>query len=75
MDQGFVEDVVAANGARAGFGRFLASLFLYELTDEQIEELAHISFERDGSKVAQGCGLRAHVFGRRHVRPHLGTAL
>ena len=32
MDQGFVEDVVAANGARAGFGRFLASLFLYELT-------------------------------------------
>ena len=29
MDQGFVEDVVAANGARAGFGRFLASLFLY----------------------------------------------
>lgn len=55
MDQGFVEDIVAANGARAGFGRFLASLFLYELTDEQIEELAHISFERDGSKVAQGC--------------------
>lgn len=54
MDQGFVEDVVAAGGARAGFSRFLASLFLYELKEDEIESLAHIGFERDGSKVAQG---------------------
>ncbi len=54
MDQGFVESVVEADEARAGFARFLASLFLYELTEEQVEQLAHLSFENDGSKVAQG---------------------
>lgn len=54
MDKTLMEEIVAANEARAAFDRFLASLFLYELKDDQIERLAHLEFERDGSKVAQG---------------------
>lgn len=54
MDREFAESVLAADEARAGFARFLASLFLYELTQEQIEQLAHLNFDRDGSKVASG---------------------
>lgn len=54
MEQEFVESVIEVDKARAEFARFLASLFLYELTDEQVESLAHMNFERDGSKVAEG---------------------
>ncbi len=54
MDQGFVDSVIEADEARAGFARFLASLFLYELTEEQVEQLAHLDFENDGTRIAQG---------------------
>lgn len=54
MDKTFVEDVVALNKVRAQYARFLASLFLYEVTDEQIENMAHLEYANDGSCTAKG---------------------
>ncbi len=53
-DAGFVEDVHAGNQARMAFCRFLASIYLHELTDEQLESLAHLQFEDDGSPLSSG---------------------
>ena len=38
----------------AEFCQFLASIYLYELTDEQIDSLANLQFEDDGSLTARG---------------------
>ena len=39
LDGAAIQEMREANETRAAFCRFLASLYLYELTDEQIEEL------------------------------------
>lgn len=54
MDNTFAQDVIALNTMRARYARFLASLFLYEVTDEQVEQMAHLEFAEDGTKVADG---------------------
>lgn len=54
MDEELVRDLVQVNEARVSFCRFLSSLYLYELTQEQIDALAHLDYEDDGSLVAQG---------------------
>lgn len=41
MDETLKRDLLASCTSRSSFYRFLASLFLYEPTDEQIETLAH----------------------------------
>ena len=42
LDGAAIQEMREANETRAAFCRFLASLYLYELTDEQIEAFAHI---------------------------------
>lgn len=51
VDVSYLAEIRKANDARAGFCRFLASLFLYELTEEQIEAFAHIDCAGDGSDI------------------------
>ncbi len=54
MEESFKQDVQESSEARASFYRFLSSVYLKELTDEQIEDLAHRSYPDDGSLMAQG---------------------
>ena len=54
MDEGLKRDIAASCTARADFYRFLASIFLYELTAEQIETFAATRFPQDGSKIGEG---------------------
>ena len=49
-----VREMRAANDARAAFARFLASLFLYELTDDQVEAFAAVEPAGDGSTIDEG---------------------
>ncbi len=54
MDEGLKRDVATSCAARADFYRFLASVFLYELTDEQIETVAAARFPQDGTQIGAG---------------------
>ena len=54
MDEGLKRDVATSCKARSDFYRFLASVFLYELTDAQIETVAAARFPQDGTKVGEG---------------------
>lgn len=53
-DAAFREDVLETNRLRAEFCGFLASVFLYELTSDQVEACAHMRFVDDGSVLARG---------------------
>lgn len=46
--------VMALNGARADFYRFMASLFLYELTQEQVDCFAATRLPDDGGLIGRG---------------------
>ena len=50
----FEAEVIEANNALAGFCRLLSSIYLFELTEDQIERFAHARFDNDGSVMAQG---------------------
>ena len=54
LDGAAAQEMREANETRAAFCRFLASLYLYELTDEQIESLAHIEVAGDGTAIDKG---------------------
>ena len=54
IDAALADDLREASASRAGFARFLASLYLYEPTPEQVEALAGLEFEDDGSDLARG---------------------
>lgn len=56
----------AANDNRAAFCRFLASLYLYELTDEQIEAFAHLGCAGDGSPVDEALATMKEYLRHRH---------
>lgn len=56
MDATFANEVMQINAIRAQYCRFLASLMLYEVTDDQIEQLAHLDYAKDGSVTAKGYG-------------------
>jgi TorA maturation chaperone TorD len=49
MDETQKQDMLASCAPRASFYRFLASLFLYEPTTEQIETMAHAELPTDGT--------------------------
>ena len=51
LDGAAIQEMREANETRAAFCRFLASLYLYELTDEQIEAFAHIEIAGDGTAI------------------------
>lgn len=51
------EEVLACDAARAGFYRFLASLMLYELTEEQVKAFASAVFPAEGDPISQGYSL------------------
>lgn len=55
-----------ANETRAAFCRFLASLYLYELTDEQIEAFAHIEVAGDGTLIDEGLRTIKEYLRHRH---------
>ena len=55
-----------ANETRAAFCRFLASLYLYELTDEQIEAFAHIEIAGDGTAIDEGLRAIKEYLRHRH---------
>ena len=57
IDSELAADLRQANASRAEFDRFLASLYLYELTADQVEALAGVTVEDDGSDVARGLGI------------------
>lgn len=57
MDEGLKKEIVSSCVARIDFYRFLASIYKTELTDEQIEKLAHQRFPRDDSKIGDGYAL------------------
>jgi TorA maturation chaperone TorD len=52
MNQEFADQIIEVNESRATFARMLASIYLYELTDEQIESFAHLAYPDDGSRIA-----------------------
>ena len=54
LDGAAIQEMREANETRAAFCRFLASLYLYELTDEQIEAFAHIEIAGDGTAIDEG---------------------
>ena len=90
IDSELAADLRQANASRAEFDRFLASLYLYELTADQVEALAGVAVEDDGSDVARGLGIIREYLRHRdratpqalavdyaHVRgahPHAGRA-
>lgn len=57
MDQVLREDITASCEARVSFCRFLASLFLLELTQEQIDTLAICHVPKSDSEIGQGYAL------------------
>ncbi|MEC4295876.1 TorD/DmsD family molecular chaperone [Adlercreutzia shanghongiae] len=60
------QEMREANEARAAFCRFLASLYLYELTDEQIEAFAHIDVAGDGTAIDEGLSTIKEYLRHRH---------
>ena len=65
-DAAALEEMRAANDARASFCRFLASLYLYELTEEQIEAFAHLECPGDGSTIDGALGAMKEYLRHRH---------
>ncbi len=65
-DEEFVAALRQINEARIEFCYFLASVFLYELTDEELERLAHLRYEDDGSLLAQGYAQMVEYLRHRH---------
>lgn len=63
---GLLADMREANDARADFCRFLASLYLYELTDEQIEAFARLACAGDGSAIDAGLAAMKEYLRHRH---------
>lgn len=57
MEQELREDIAASCEARISFCRFLASLFLLELTQEQIDTLATCRVPKSDSEIGQGYAL------------------
>ncbi len=58
MDEALKQDMTASCEAREGFYRFLASLFLYEPTDEQIQTMARTPLPADAEgEIGRGYGL------------------
>ena len=55
-----------ANETRAAFCRFLASLYLYKLADEQIEAFAHIEIAGDGTAIDEGLRAIKEYLRHRH---------
>lgn len=60
------EELRQANEARAAFARFLAGLYLYELTEPQIEALAAIECAGDGSAIDEGLAAMKEYLRHRH---------
>ncbi|MEC4273723.1 molecular chaperone TorD family protein [Adlercreutzia sp. R25] len=60
------QEMREANEVRAAFCRFLASLYLYELTDEQIEAFAHIDVAGDGTAIDEGLSTIKEYLRHRH---------
>lgn len=60
------EELRQANEERAAFSRFLASLYLYELTEQQIEALAAIQCAGDGSAIDDGLAAMKEYLRHRH---------
>lgn len=54
MDEGLKGDIASSCAARSDFYRFLAGIFLYELTDAQIETVAATRFPQDGGAIGEG---------------------
>lgn len=66
LDGAAAQEMREANETRAAFCRFLASLYLYELTDEQIESLAHIEVAGDGTAIDAGLSAVKEYLRHRH---------
>lgn len=66
LDGAAAQEMREANETRAAFCRFLASLYLYELTDEQIESLAHIEVAGDGTAIDEGLSTMKEYLRHRH---------
>lgn len=66
MDETLRRDILASCAPRASFCRFLASLFLYEPTDEQIETMAHADLPADAAgEIGRGYALIAEYLRHR----------
>ena len=63
LDGAAIQEMREANETRAAFCRFLASLYLYELTDEQIEHYVASGepMDKAGAYGIQGTGGRMLV--------------
>ena len=66
LDGAAIQEMREANETRAAFCRFLASLYLYELTDEQIEAFAHIEIAGDGTAIDEGLRTIKEYLRHRH---------
>lgn len=66
LESAVAQEMREANEARAAFCRFLASLYLYELTDEQIEAFAHIEVAGDGTLIDEGLRTIKEYLRHRH---------
>ncbi len=77
LDGAAIQEMREANETRAAFCRFLASLYLYELTDEQIEAFAHIEIAGDGTAIDEGLRAFQEYLRHRHggTRQELGRRL
>lgn len=65
MDEALKRDIVESCEARATFYRFLASLFLHEVTDEQIASIAQARLPQDDGNLGRGYGLITEFIRRR----------
>lgn len=66
LESAVAQEMREANETRATFCRFLASLYLYELTDEQIEAFAHIEVAGDGTLIDEGLRTIKEYLRHRH---------
>ena len=66
LDGAAIQEMREANETRAAFCRFLASLYLYELTGEQIEAFAHIEIAGDGTAIDEGLRAIKEYLRHRH---------
>lgn len=66
LESAVAQEMREANETRAAFCRFLASLYLHELTDEQIEAFAHIEIAGDGTAIDEGLRTIKEYLRHRH---------
>lgn len=66
LESAVAQEMREANETRAAFCRFLASLYLYELADEQIEAFAHIEVAGDGTLIDEGLRTIKEYLRHRH---------